>query len=497
MASLSNEDKQLIDRIKAQLRLVADVSRAEALLYGPLVEGRTTVLAHSHPNSVAPAYLKNYSGQQVGAQDMAVVINALRYRRKQRGYQGAYGTGGNVAVEAWPIVSPGRPRQVIGAVSIDTSLLERERQRRRSRPFRQAVRRLNVMLTRGLVGNAQNLSPIGESEGFMVVSPEGHIRYTSGVATNLYRRLGYLDSLLGRHLETLATHDKTLFSQAAASLHCLERETEDGGRYWVRKAIPLLALPGAKEFLLRRFLRPATPGKLSGVLLVVRDITEDRRKEQEMRVKNAMIQEIHHRVKNNLQTIAALLRIQSRRIESEAATVALKDAIKRILSVAVIHEFLSDQETWTINIKEVCQRIITQTVQGIVWPEDNIRFQLHGPPIWLPARQATACALVINELLQNALEHGFEHEKQGAVSITLTDEGDHVIITISDDGPGLPDDFDLAAPDSLGLQIASTLVIEDLQGALTLTNNNGTTAKITFPKAIFGGEQGWNRNALS
>jgi two-component sensor histidine kinase len=157
------------------------------------------------------------------------------------------------------------------------------------------------------------------------------------------------------------------------------------------------------------------------------------------------------------------------------------------LSVAVIHEFLSSNDAWAINMKEVGQRIITQLKQGIVAPETRINFTLQGPSIWLPARQATACALVINELLQNAVEHGFEQRSQGNIVITLVDEGDQVLITIDDDGHGLPDDFNPSAPASLGLQIARTLVTEDLQGALDLLDNDngGTMAKISFPKAIF------------
>lgn len=491
MTQLTDTEKIFLDLIATQLNIVADLSRAEALLYGPLIDGETRVIAHAHPHSVAPAYRKSYAGTKVSAQEMPVIIKTLATGHKQKGQTNIFGNGVNVIIETRPVFSPENRNRVIGVVSIDTSLLEQERQRARSRTFQRSLRQLQSMLTRGLIDGADTLSPFDEQSGIMVVDREGYIRYASGIAANLYRRIGYLDNLVGHHLENLTTRDDTVFSQAITTRQCIEDVSEDNGRHWIRKAIPLYARPGIKKNI-RQFLARARPSiQFVGGLMILRDITEERRKEQEMRVKNAMIQEIHHRVKNNLQTIAALLRIQSRRVKHEDAVSALKDAIKRIQSVAVIHEFLSDQDAWTINIKDVCQRIIGQTQQSIVSADVHIAFSLEGPSIWLPSRQATACALVINELLQNSLEHGFEGKTEGNIAINLTDEGDHVIIEVSDNGLGLPDNFDPAQLNSLGLHIATTLVTEDLQGRLEMTNNNGTVATMHFPKAIFGGEEGY------
>lgn len=495
MLSLTPVERELLETIQTQIGIVADISRADILLYGPLSEiGKTTVLTHAHPHSVAPAYRKEYTGQDVGSLDMPVVLQAFMQHHTQRGTEGIFSEGFSVVILAHPVFSPENPDHIIGVVSIDSSLLEHERQRRRLRPFKIALDQLQKMLAKGLVTGAEQLSPFEGVSGLMVVNRAGVINYTSGVAANLYRRLGYLDSLEGRRLKTLDTQDYRLFTRALKTLRCVEEETEDGGREWVRKAIPLLGKPSVWTHPLQLIAPHRVPEEPVGVLLVVRDQTEERRQEQKMRVKNAMIQEIHHRVKNNLQTIAALLRIQSRRLKNEEAKAALRDAINRVQSVAVIHEFLSDEDTWAINIKEVFQRIIAQTHQGIVLPEDNINFGVQGPSIWLPARQATACALVINEMLQNSVEHAFEHRHSGTVTITLEDEGDHVVIKISDDGQGLPDDFDAAQLPSLGLQIAHTLVTEDLRGELIFANKGGFSATITFPKALFGGEEGWNEN---
>jgi two-component sensor histidine kinase len=315
------------------------------------------------------------------------------------------------------------------------------------------------------------------------------ICYASGIATNLYRRIGYPGGLLGRRLGDLETGDDELARMALRQFRCLEREENAGGRFWVKKAIPLLDLPRRRPFSwLSRHGRSEEP---SHVILLVRDSTESRRREQELRVKTAMIQEVHHRVKNNLQTIAALLRMQARRLGSEEARSAVEEAIGRILSVAVIHEFLSNQDSRIINIKDVSHRILNQMRQEMLGPDNMIGFELEGPPIYLPARQATACALVINELLQNAMEHGFEDGKVGRVHLMLQDEGDSVVVRVRDDGSGLPEDFEIESAESLGLQIVQTLVKEDLKGTIIMRNGGGVEAIITFPKAIFGGEEDW------
>jgi len=159
--------------------------------------------------------------------------------------------------------------------------------------------------------------------------------------------------------------------------------------------------------------------------------------------------------------------------------------------VAVIHEFLSHQDSRVINIKDVGNRILTLMRQELLSPDMHILLELEGPPIYLPARQATACALVINELLQNAVEHGFKEGRVGHVRLTFQDEGDTVIVRVRDDGSGFPDNFSIENSDSLGLQIVQTLVQEDLKGSIEMRNGDGAEAIITFPKAIFGGEEGW------
>ncbi|NJN82529.1 MAG: sensor histidine kinase [Caldilineaceae bacterium] len=226
-------------------------------------------------------------------------------------------------------------------------------------------------------------------------------------------------------------------------------------------------------------------------------------KQRELNVKSAIIQEVHHRVKNNLQTIAAMLRIQARRSESEETKQALTGAVNRILSMSVIHEFLSQDEHRPINIRDVCQRIADQVTRVAASPDQEIDIRVQGPTIRLPASQATPMAMVVNELLLNALEHGLADVNQGQILIELGDLGDAVQIVVQDDGAGLPPGFDPEQSKSLGLQIVHTLVTDDLKGELrletgatlehptdgehigggkALSTQIGTRAIVTFPK---------------
>jgi two-component sensor histidine kinase len=130
---------------------------------------------------------------------------------------------------------------------------------------------------------------------------------------------------------------------------------------------------------------------------------------------------------------------------------------------------------------------------GLLDPERAIHFKVKGPNILLTARQATSCALVINELLQNALEHGYDQRSgSGTVSLSFQDEGDHVTMRVHDDGRGLPEDFDLEHVDSMGLRIVRMLATEDLKGQFELQTDNGVSAIIRFPKIPLGGEDAWS-----
>lgn len=504
--NLTDSEKAFLYVVEQQMSIVADLSRADLLLYARKNPHNFVVISHAQPHSLAHVYNQGRAGRVVAADIRPEIQETLLIGSSHTGQRSVITEGAPVVRETLPVYFPPlhnpdfagertSPR-VIAALVIVTNLIEHERHKFRSELYRNELKKLQAMLLNGSIKGAENLSAFGEQDGIIFTDTAGIIRYASGIAANLYRRVGYIDTLVGRPLKDLDTQDEELRRDVLMAGHCLERESQESDRYWVRKAIPVTNFAPRHWPLWRRLRHFGKPHD-SGVLIIIHDDTEIRRQDEEIRIKNAMLQEVHHRVKNNLQTIAGLLRMQIRRVKSDEAKQALDEALNRILSVAVIHEFLSSGGSTIINIKEVCGRIINQFQMGMLNPEQQIRIELVAESIFLPARQATACSLIINELLQNSVEHGFETKNQGVIQVNLADNGDEVMITVADDGDGVPEDFRLEQSTSLGLQIIKTLVESDLKGHIHLSSSpdkGGLAVEIVFPKITFEGEEGWKEH---
>lgn len=499
---------EFLTLVEQQMGIVADLSRADILLYGMKSQDEVVILSHAQPHSLAHVYSKSREGRIVSINHRPEVRQTFITGKRQKEQRTFISEGAPVVRKAFPIhfpprcsllpncpeqrMWPGEESRVIGTLIVATNLIEHERHRLRSDIYRRVLNKLQAMLLCAQLVGAEKLTSFDEQDGIIYADADGIIRYASGIAANLYRRVGYKETLVGRHLKELDTEDEALRRQVLADNGCLEDETEENDRYWTRKAIPVVSYPS----FLSRFFSDSLRPKPAGVLILLHDDTEIRRQDQEIRVKNAMIQEVHHRVKNNLQTIAGLLRMRARRVKTKEARLVLDEALNRILSVAVIHEFLSSDSSNIINIKEISNRIVNQ-LRGVLGPERNIQLDVIGDSIHLPSRQATACALIINELIQNALDHGFEQKQTGLIQVDLEDNGDEVIIRVADDGDGVPDSFQMDQADSLGLHIVKILVEGDLHGQITLEdglNGAGLTVKIVFSKSLFRGETGWKEH---
>jgi two-component sensor histidine kinase len=495
LSNLSELDRERLVRIAGDMPFVADISRSDLLLYVRRSENEAVLVTHARPHSIMSVHPASMLGHRVGAAEEPTVFRAMRWRSRVTGSRRLIDGGAPVIQKVWVIRGDGG--RVIAALNVEANLIAYVRQRSRSKVFQKAVELLQQMLILGELGGAGELSPFREHDGILVVDDKHVIRYASGIATEHYRKLGYMDGLHGRHLSTLDTGDQRMFADVLRDQGCHEQEfieypygRNENRRIWIRKAVPLIAYRWGKsvfrpwEWLKRRPV---------GVLFAVHDATEERLKERELKIKSAMIQEVHHRVKNNLQTVAAMLRMQIRRSNNEEVKLVLRDSISRIFSMAVVHEYLSRAEGHAINMREVAQRIIQQTKQGILSPDKQIHMLIEsGNNLYLPARQATACALVINELVQNSVEHGYGARSVGTITIRLEDEGDHVRISIADDGEGLPPDFEMGRTDSLGLQIVQTLVQDDLRGVFEIKSADGVQAVVRFSKKILEGEEHWN-----
>ena len=310
-------------------------------------------------------------------------------------------------------------------------------------------------------------APLSSSDGIIVTDHLNRIIFSNSSAHRIYRVLG-IGSLRGRHIfDRLLTQHVT-------------RETVEAGKPWRREQ------EAGGLILVRRDIALQTGGHLVRRIVILSDVTEIRARDKEIRIKSAVIQEIHHRVKNNLQTIASLLRLQARRCRSEEARNALQASMGRVLSISVVHDFLARQGKEAINVEAVLREIFRLLSTGMSSDDFILRLEYNGPSVVLPSRYASSLALVINELMINAIEHAFEERPSGTVGLNVSDEGDSYELDFFDDGNGLEDDFDMRRTRSLGLSIVRTLVEGDLGGTFALENDtragHGTHARLQIPK---------------
>ncbi|MFP5325957.1 MAG: sensor histidine kinase, partial [Acidimicrobiia bacterium] len=226
-------------------------------------------------------------------------------------------------------------------------------------------------------------------------------------------------------------------------------------------------------------------GRVTGGLVLLRDVTDLRRRDRLLLTKDATIREVHHRVKNNLQMITSLLRLQSRRLPGRESAVALLEAERRIRSIALVHEILSRDAAEQVEFNEIVHALVRVAEDAAFSDERKVRFSVTGDAGELPAEVATPLAVVLNELLMNAAEHAFvgrdSPEAEGHVDIALESDLHSLVVRVRDDGVGLPAGFTIENTDSLGLSIVWRLVTSQLSGAIEMRTEDGTIVELTVP----------------
>ena len=204
----------------------------------------------------------------------------------------------------------------------------------------------------------------------------------------------------------------------------------------------------------------------------------------------ALVQEMHHRVRNNLQTVAALLSLQLRSAEDAPWATEIREAISRIQSIAAVHDLLSDEKRLAGTTVDVIARMVAEDAHStLIPPHLTVRFDIQPSSLMVASRQATILSLLINELTANAINHGFHNRTEGNVRIrSWKDDQGLANIEVFNDGHRVPEGFDPARSDGLGMRITQRLVTSDLKGTFTIHSDaQGTTALMRFPI----GHDGW------
>lgn len=223
--------------------------------------------------------------------------------------------------------------------------------------------------------------------------------------------------------------------------------------------------------------------EVSGITLIIRDITDSKKAEekiqQSLKEKEILLQEVHHRVKNNLQIILSILNLQHAHIADKKTLDLVRDIRSRIKAMSFIHELLYQTDDFSsINFSEYITNITSNLIYSYT-QNQTINLKLDVGTIFLDLDSAIPCGLIINEIVTNALKYAFTEQENGEINVSLTQKNEFIQLTIADNGKGLPDNIDYKNTDSLGMQLVVTLV-QQLGGEIVLDNSNGAKYTITF-----------------
>ncbi|MGN6600524.1 MAG: sensor histidine kinase [Actinomycetes bacterium] len=483
---IEGADAEWLHLLTADWQLVADLSFADLVLWVPDRTGTQWVAAaQMRPTTGPTAFYDDIVGRVLPRGRRQQLDDAFDEQRICRERDPEWREDVPVREETIPVVRAGR---AIAVVARHTNLLTARTPSRLELTYLQCADDLARMIAAGnfpLPGTTMGRRGAPRvGDGLIRIDTEGIVTYASPNGVSAYRRLGLPGDLVG-----------TSLGQQTAAL-ALHGEPVDEALATIAKgrASRRVDVEGKNAVLALRVLPLVQAEGRQGALVLVRDVTEIRRRERELLTKDATIREIHHRVKNNLQTVAALLRMQARRLHNEDARAALQQAVRRVGSIAVVHETLSRTLEETVDLDVVIASVLGTAVE-LAAAGVPVRTTRTGDAGEIPGEMASPLALAISELVHNAAEHGLRPAGGGTVEVSAErdDAEGWLKLHVSDDGVGLPPGFDLSSTRSLGLQIVRTLVEVELGGSLQIAERGAPPVPLrgTVPGRTLEGPRGY------
>ncbi|MFV0461731.1 MAG: sensor histidine kinase [Nostocoides sp.] len=470
--ALAETDADWLRQLMGDWQLISDLSFADLTLVVPHDQGWVCV-GHVRPNTGPMVFYEDVVGRLFPDQVNPSLSRAFRSGRIVRSPSPVERYGVRVHEECVPVVHNGRPIAVITRHSPSTnrrepSLLEDT--------YRFLADAITAMVSTGEFPSAAAATGVRRGaprvgDGVIHLDEDGGVEYASPNAVSALHRLGHHEVVMGNSLPMIIT---TLLQQSATQVDESLALVVTGRAPWRSEVVA-----NGSTVTLRAL--PLTRGGVRyAALVLLRDVTELRRRERELLTKDATIREIHHRVKNNLQNVAALLRLQSRRLGDSPGHSALEEAERRVATIALVHETLSRGFDETVTFDDLAVRGI-RAVVDVSAGEYGIDPVIRGSFGQVSADDATSLAMIISELVQNAADHGLP-DRHGRLTVTATrsqERGEDVLtVEVTDDGQGLPSGF-RPGTSGLGTQIVLALVA-DLRGSISWEDNvpEGTRVRL-------------------
>ena len=462
---LQPADAEWLRLLVGDWQLLSDLSFADLVLWAPAEGGkRFLAVAHCRPTTGPTVHYDDVVGEVLERGRRPKVDTAFDEGRTVRGRDPEWDEDAAVREETIPVVRDGR---VLAVLARHTNLAAARTPSRLELSYVKCADDLARMVATGdfpqagaPTGSRRGAPRVGD--GLLRLDAEGAVTYASPNALSAFHRAGLIGDLVGASLAEVSSNLVASHLPVDESLPLVvmgrapwRTDLETEAATLSMRAIPLVQREG----------RGSAPVRV-GALLLVRDVSELRRRERELMTKDATIREVHHRVKNNLQTVAALLRLQARRIASDEGRAALQEAMRRVATIALVHETLAQGVDETVDFDQVLDRCLMLAAEVATSASVTVRIEREGRFGALRQEDATPLALVLTELVTNAVEHGYRPGEEGTVHVRVERQDDErLVVVVSDDGMGLPPDFAVGRS-GLGTQIVHSLVQGELRGRM-------------------------------
>jgi two-component system, sensor histidine kinase PdtaS len=480
LADLGPDQLNHLQRLMASWGMLADLCFSDLLLFARAGKAhergnRFVVLGQMRPTSARTLHWEDLVGRTTDAKERPLVEEAWERGEVVDGEVLGFGSHEPVRVQCIPVRYKAHRRaeeaEIVAVLSRETEILVGRTPGDLERVYFSTFGRFAGMVTRGEFPFAVDEAGHEESprvgDGVMLLDRGRRIEYASPNAVNALHRLGIHSNPDGMRLDELGA-DETAVAGAFATGLPVTADLSGVGSTVLSRCIPLLERQS-----------------VTGALVLMRDVTDIRRRDRLLLDKDTTIREIHHRVKNNLQTISSLLRIQSRRLSNANARAALEEADRRIRSIALVHEILSRDVNETVPLGEILHWIVRSAQDSVTG--QPVEFAVEGDAGAVPAEIATPMAVVLTELLQNAVEHAFPESHpvpDARVLVELHNDGESLEVRVTDNGVGLPENFATQKVSSMGMSIIRHLVTTQLGGVLRFRDapsGRGTEVELILP----------------
>lgn len=448
--NLSEEAIEYIMILAESLQAIANLEDADFFIDCPIEDGNgdAIVVAEAKPQYTDSSYVNTVVGLVAKSSNEPAVARTLKLGVPTRQMKAITQENQTVLQSVEPIWFI---NEVIGVLIMEKRLPDEmvQQMTKSSDLFQDSNRPSDISENRLSAWITENIDL-----AVMIVDKDGYITFRNRLAEQLFRDIGFVEDVLGLPYNSV----KLLHSSVKDG----QEEIYIGGSYIVVKHIPL--------------------DDDASFAVICQDISAIREKERELILKSVALKEMHHRIKNNLQTISSLLQLQIRRSVNTETQRVLRETMTRILSIAAVHEFLTQEVDDQVMLKSVINKIIINSNNFHSERLSHIKVETIGDDVSIDSDTATTIGLVVNELLENALTHAFEdHGMYGRVSIAVKSRDNHAFISVEDNGAGIIQSKDDNG--HLGLDIVKTLVKDKLKGNLVInpgTKGYGTNVTFSF-----------------